>query len=244
MRGKARSGGPGNADRLHIGTCLAAHLHPPRIIIAHAIGPVSEDGPPRTHGSGSIGSAGGGSGGSWPPIAGSGSSGSAGGGCFEGSWAGGHGFGVERLRMAAVRMVVTAAGRSAGWRDAARRGLRLAGGVARVGDRRYGRWFLIAVVGVRNASRTPDITTAAAAPTNAITAGLVRYHGRARMATIQGATTRPPNMSSARGGACRRAVAPCEEWAASTWPPPRACSAARPVADVSSVDRCADIVAA
>src|ERR1700722_1785303 len=28
MRGKTRSGGPGNADWLHIGTCLAAHLHP------------------------------------------------------------------------------------------------------------------------------------------------------------------------------------------------------------------------
>jgi hypothetical protein len=84
----------------------------------------------------------------------------------------------------------------------------LAGGVARVeGMARVEGvvatvvGFSIAVVGVRNASRTPDITIAAAAPTNAIAAGLVRYHGRARMLNIQGATTRPPKMSLARGGA-------------------------------------------
>jgi hypothetical protein len=59
----------------------------------------------------------------------------------------------------------------------------------------------IAVVGVCNVSRTPVNTTAAAAPTNANAAGLVRYHGVARMRNIQGATRRPPNMSSARGGA-------------------------------------------
>jgi uncharacterized membrane protein YedE/YeeE len=81
-------------------------------------------------------------------------------------------------------------------------GCERAGGVARVeGLVATVVGLSIAVVGVRNASRTPDITTAAAAPTNAIAAGLVRYHGRARMLNIQGATRRPPNMSSARGGA-------------------------------------------
>ena len=50
-------------------------------------------------------------------------------------------------------------------------GSELAGGVARVeGVVAMVVDFSIAVVGVRNASRTPDITTAAAAPTNAIAA--------------------------------------------------------------------------
>jgi hypothetical protein len=48
--------------------------------------------------------------------------------------------------------------------------------------------FATAVVGVRNASRTPNITTVAAAPANAIAPGLVRYHGCKRALYIQGAT--------------------------------------------------------
>jgi hypothetical protein len=152
---------------------------------------------------GSVGSAGGGSsGGPWSAIAGWGSVGSADAGDGGGAIGGLGGM-----------LLVVGSELAAG----------VAGGVARVGTvvaTVVG--FSTAVVGVRNASRTPNITTVAAAPANAIAAGLVRYHGCARMLNIQGATRtriqgstrRPPNMSSARGGA-----SPCGGR------PARACSA-------------------
>jgi hypothetical protein len=72
----------------------------------------------------------------------------------------------------------------------------------------------VAVVGVRNASTTPVISTAAAAAqANAIAAALVRYHGWARTRNISGDNWRPPE--SVRGFAVMRGMGPvsryCEE---------------------------------